>query len=69
MEKTTRELLVELVDKGKNQPEISRRTQVSQATISRILTGKNNSDYAPSHGKILAYYRMVMQSDDAGQAA
>lgn len=60
MDKTTRQLVVELINAGFSQHEISRQTKVSQATLSRINTGSNKTDYSRHHGQILAYYQKVM---------
>ena len=62
MDKTTKQLLSDLVAAGKSQHEISRKTKVAQATLSRILTGVNKTEYSRVHGQILEYYRTVLPS-------
>ncbi len=59
MEKTTKQLLIDLTNEGKSQHEISRGTKIAQATLSRILSSSNKTDYSRHHGKVLAYYREI----------
>lgn len=59
MEKTTKQLVVDLMNIGKSQHEISRHTKVSQATLSRIAAGKGKTEYSRHHAEILAYHKKV----------
>lgn len=61
MEKTTKQLLIDLTKAGKSQHEISRCTKIAQATLSRILNGGNKTDYSRYHGKVLSYYYTVFR--------
>lgn len=60
--KTTQELLLELLEHGKSQHEISRQTKVGQATISRIANGRIQSPYARCHTKVFDYYKSVKET-------
>lgn len=67
MEKTTKQLLVDLMAAGFSQQEISRKTKVSQATLSRIATGVNKTEYSRNHGVILSFYQEVMGNQKMNQ--
>lgn len=60
--KTTQQLLLELVELGKSQHEISAATKVPQPTISRIFNGLVKSPFARCHAKILDYYKLVKET-------
>ena len=59
MDKTTKQLLEDLIVHGKSQHENSRHTKVGQATLSRIINGVNKAEYSRVHGQILDYYKTI----------